>query len=149
MKLIYPPTPDPSILAAATAEATAAAEALAEATRVREAAYVRKQTADRLALIAQQPVSYAERFAALVADSKLPGCTLVAKPINKWNGETKEWDTVGSDIACLAPGKVQRNGRIVSGSGGTHDCTFYRRDGGRWATSRRQYDSGDWTEVAE
>ena len=145
MKLILPPQPDPAILAAAVAESDAANEALTIAKQVAASAYARVEVAERAKAAAKAPEDYVSTYAALVAEAKQPGNTLVAKPIRKWDGATME--IVGHEIACVMPGKIQCRGRRLSNSGSVWDETFYRRDGGRWATSRRAYDDGEWYEV--
>ena len=146
MKLMYPPAPDLEALASAEAELAAAVEAVAEANRISNAAYARKQHAEQALDTVKRPADYAAKFAELVEAAKAPGCVLIARPTRRWGGNES---ALVHEIACVFPGKIQCKGRRLWGSGSTTEETFYRRDGGRWATSRSQGDTGEWREVTD
>ena len=147
MKLIYPPQPDPSALAMATAESEAAKKAVTDAEQALEAANTRAAVANRALSVAQAPANYAANFAELVTESKRIGNTLIAKPILHWDGKTMA--PVGHEIACVMPGNIQCKAKRLSESGRIYAETFYRRPGGRWATSRSSWDAGEWHEATE
>jgi hypothetical protein len=143
VKLIHPPQPDPAVLAAAKAESDAASEAVAAAELAADAASARAQKAARALQDAQRPADYADAFAALVAESKQPGNTLIARPDRRWKTNEPR-----NDIACVYPGKVQCRAKVLYSGGSMGTSLVYRRPNGEW-TMHRNHSDGEWHEVTE